>query len=130
MTDTLERIAVALEAIAESMNKEAADPAENWCTATTQEGRRCVGLAAKDGLCRTHWRLARTRPMTDAMIELVFQIIGGRTLRVDEIELESGMSRPAVNLALKELIAAGSTVRLGSGKPGDPFRYTAPPADE
>ena len=39
------------------------DPSLDWCEATTEKGLRCPMDAAKDGLCKTHWRQReRKRP--------------------------------------------------------------------
>ena len=36
------------------------DPADGWCVGRTKEGRRCLMDAARDGLCKRHWRDAHT----------------------------------------------------------------------
>ena len=41
-------------------------PSENWCTATTRSGERCLMDAAADGLCKTHWRMANRGASQDA----------------------------------------------------------------
>ena len=64
--DTEEQALASVEAfrIAATRQREAADPAENWCEAKLQNGKRCSMDAVKDGLCKRHWREAEGENMT------------------------------------------------------------------
>lgn len=56
----LVRLTAVLEALAERWDaaRKATHPAEDWCSAQTREGSRCLQDAAADGLCKLHWRMA------------------------------------------------------------------------
>jgi len=78
----LGRIADALEAIADVMPDEPEtpdpgrkrtpqDPAKGWCKAQTKQGNRCQLDAARDGMCKTHWRIHHQRVKEQRRVDLL-----------------------------------------------------------
>ena len=51
----LERL---MESVVTELSHDVPHPRDNWCTALTIQGGRCLQNAESDGLCTHHWRMA------------------------------------------------------------------------
>ena len=50
-------------------------PTENWCSAPTKEGLRCLRDAEADGLCKLHWRMVGLQVAVGGLIVAALKLV-------------------------------------------------------